>query len=208
MLPLADIFNHKASLVLLGDAWGVAEVMAHTHRHAGGGDDVIDDDDDDDSPPDDSSQGGDESSQGDSDAEKEAAADEISDGDQDEGQEEEEEGQEEDAQHGFAVGGMPLIAAGGEAAGELSWLLALSVLCPSGAAATCLSCAAAEANGACQLLSWLLVWIEYMSLVCALENATAHGARENGLASEVEGAIACYHGYTIGHLHTHTQQWC
>lgn len=27
MLPLADIFNHKASLVLLDDAWKVAEEM-------------------------------------------------------------------------------------------------------------------------------------------------------------------------------------
>lgn len=33
MVPLADIFDHKASVVLLGDAWGVAEPAADPHPH-------------------------------------------------------------------------------------------------------------------------------------------------------------------------------
>ena len=33
MVPLADIFNQKASVVLLGDAWGVAELAADPHPH-------------------------------------------------------------------------------------------------------------------------------------------------------------------------------
>jgi hypothetical protein len=33
MVPLADVFDHKASVVLLGDAWGVAELTADPHLH-------------------------------------------------------------------------------------------------------------------------------------------------------------------------------
>jgi hypothetical protein len=33
MGPLTDLFNHKASVVLLGDAWGVAELTADPHLH-------------------------------------------------------------------------------------------------------------------------------------------------------------------------------
>lgn len=35
MVPLADIFNHKASLVLLDDAWKVAEEMDAQQQQQG-----------------------------------------------------------------------------------------------------------------------------------------------------------------------------
>jgi len=119
MVPLADIFNHKASVVLLGDAWGVAELAdapAHDNHH-----------DDSSADPDESSHGQDESSG--AEGHSEGGAGEMASEDGSEHAEENEcenEGEDgsEDAQHGFAVGGMPIInaaaaaAAGASTAGE------------------------------------------------------------------------------------------
>eukprot|EP00775_Hariotina_reticulata_P007777 gene7777-7975_t len=78
MVPLADIFNHKASLVLLGDSWKEAD--------------------------------------GDSTQEDEEVEDEEA---EDEEAEDEEAEDDEGPQHGFAVGGMPVIAAGAVARGSI-----------------------------------------------------------------------------------------
>lgn len=128
MVPLADIFNHKASVVLLGDAWGVAELAGDLpHSHSDGGEPSSDHEEEGGSEhgggdtsdgaeerPGSSSSGSDaqhEHQQGHEHAEGEGHSEEGSEAAS-------EEGSEEDAQHGFAVGGMPLIQSAGPATAE------------------------------------------------------------------------------------------
>jgi hypothetical protein len=107
MVPLADIFNHKASLVLLGDAWGVAEAMAAGEGGEGGDSSAPSSEDVE------QSSGGGEAG---ADAAEGEEQEQEGEGESSEG-EGESEGDEDDTQHGFAVGGMPLIqVAGGTAA--------------------------------------------------------------------------------------------
>jgi hypothetical protein len=135
MVPLADIFNHKASVVLLDDAWGVAELadphghhadQTHSHDESSESCDQQDDSGDDvmkgaghihshrhgsgvcgSDCPDSEHQHAVESEDGSEDGSEAAGSGSDS----------------EDAQHGFAVGGMPIISAeasDGNAAG--GWL--------------------------------------------------------------------------------------
>jgi hypothetical protein len=126
MVPLADIFNHKASVVLLGDAWGVAELAADPHSHSEDGELPSDAEHSSGG----SSEGGDgpgsSSGSGQHELEHEHAGSEAHSEDmsgdgksEEEGSEEQEgseEEEEEDTQHGFAVGGMPLIQSAGTTA--------------------------------------------------------------------------------------------
>ncbi|KAF8061932.1 davT [Scenedesmus sp. PABB004] len=136
MLPLADIFNHKASLVLLEDGWEVAEdadaaaagggrrrrgprggAALQQQQAPGQGESAAKPEgsepegsgDDDGSGDEGSGDDGSSSSSGSEAGEGEAGSEGA---DEDE---EEEEGSE-DPQHGFAVGGMPIIAAAPAAA--------------------------------------------------------------------------------------------
>ncbi|KAF6262972.1 hypothetical protein COO60DRAFT_557117 [Scenedesmus sp. NREL 46B-D3] len=108
MVPLADIFNHKASLVLLEDGWQVAEEadrqqqqqqqqQEHDEAAADGSDEAA------------AEAGTDLHADGSADAGDESSTDGSSAHsiDDDEGGDD----GEDDPQHGFAVGGMPVIAA-------------------------------------------------------------------------------------------------
>lgn len=107
MVPLADIFNHKASVVLLGDAWGVAE-LADAHGHS------------DDHQHEQDGEGHEHKHDHSEEDEEEEEEEEVEgeDGSEHEHEHDSEGESEEDAQHGFAVGGMPIIAAAPAAADD------------------------------------------------------------------------------------------
>lgn len=146
MVPLADIFNHKASVVMLGDGWGVAELDdLNKPQHQPNGECH-----------DDSSSDPDESlSKASASAEEDLSppsSTSVTDGVEESHHETEREdatssevpseqwqdGGEEEAQHGFPVSGMPVLAAKpcnvatGSSAGVSG-----EVSCPSGSKAAC-----------------------------------------------------------------------
>lgn len=129
MVPLADIFNHKASVVLLDDAWGVAELadprghdadQAHSHDESSDQQDESGDDSDMGDAGNHSSHKhgpgacGSDCPEGEhhhEDGSEDGIEDGSEDGSEDAGSGSDSEEGSEDAQHGFAVGGMPIISA-------------------------------------------------------------------------------------------------